>query len=173
VIGAVKGRGAEPAETQTLPTVTGIGTATKIVMLALASMGAVALIVAFTVAVGEAQGHAVGHWLFGAAALGLFIALAIPWHPLPGTTAWLARRVVLAILAVAAFGSFLESLGGAGYDAANEGRRVTALAALHPVALPIAALGLPAIPLGAIVGVAVFSTWAIRRRTALREGSSR
>lgn len=135
----------------------------RIVVLGLGAMGTVALVVALTVAEGEAQGHAVGHLVTGAVALGLFAALAFPWHPQPGTSTSFVRLGCLWILAVGAFGSFLESLGGAGYDAANAGRRIAALASMHNVAAPIAALGVLGVPLGAIVGLGVLTTWAVRR----------
>ena len=117
----------------------------------------------FEVAEGEAQGHAIGHLVSGIVALALFAGLAILWQPAPGTNASFARGASLLLLGVAAFGSFLESLGGSGYDAANEGPRIESLAALHRIAVPIGAIGVPGIVLGAVVGLVVVSTWAIRR----------
>jgi hypothetical protein len=130
----------------------------RVVAVALAASGVVAALVAILVAQGEAQGHAVGHLLTGLVCLGLFAALAFPWHPAGGTTLAGMRGLVLALLVAAAFGSFLESLGGSGYDAANEGRRIEALAALHGIALPFGALVMAAVPLGLITGVAALIT---------------
>ena len=132
----------------------------------LAVFGVVALAVAVVVPVGEARGHAVGHLLTGVAALVLFVLLGQLWHPAPSGAAAAIRVAVLVVLAVAAFGAFLESLGGAGYDAANAEPRIEALAALHGIALPIAALGLPAIPLGLVVALVAIATWTVRRRRA-------
>jgi hypothetical protein len=50
----------------------------------------------------------------------------------------LAHRAVLVLSVVATFGSFPESIGGAGYDATNSDARVEALTLLHDVALPFA-----------------------------------
>jgi hypothetical protein len=129
----------------------------------LAAFGLVALAVAATVAGGQARGHAIGHLFTGVVALGLFAALAFPWQPEPGTTAAFSRGALLIMLGIAAFGSFLESLGGSGYDAANSARRIEGLAALHDIALPVAAVGVPGILLGAVVGLIVLGTWTLRR----------
>jgi len=135
----------------------------SVISIALGAMGAVALVVALTVAEGEAQGHAVSHWVVGLPALVLFGVLALRWHPQPGTGASAIRIGVLAMLTVGAFGSFLESLGGAGYDAANLEPRIAPLAALHGVALPFAALGLPALAVGTLVAVVVLVASGRRR----------
>lgn len=134
-----------------------------IVAIALGAMGSIALIVAVAVAEGEAQGHATGHLVFGLVALSLFAGLAFLWHPEPGSNPSFARGASLGLLAVAAFGSFLESLGGSGYDAANEGHRIEALATLHGIAVPIGAIGFPGILFGALVGLVVLATWGIRQ----------
>jgi hypothetical protein len=126
--------------------------------LVLAALGVVAALVAFLVAVGEARGHAVGHILTGLLCLGLFAALAFPWHPPAGSGAATLRGLVLSLLALAALGSFLESLGGAGYDAANAGRRIEALTTLHDIAVPFGD-----VPLGVITGIVVLIGWATRR----------
>ncbi len=45
-----------------------------------------------------------------------------------------------------------------------------ALAAMHGVALPIAAIGVPGIVFGAVVGFVVMTTWGFRRvRATSRE----
>ena len=62
------------------------------------------------------------------------------------------------MLVAATFGSFLESLGGSGFDAANEGTRISALATLHDIALPFGALVMAAVPLGLITGVVALIT---------------
>jgi hypothetical protein len=131
--------------------------------LVLAALGVVAALVAFLVAVGEARGHAVGHILTGLLCLGLFAALAFPWHPPAGSGAATLRGLVLSLLALAALGSFLESLGGAGYDAANAGRRIEALTTLHDIAVPFGAFLIGAVPLGVITGIVVLIGWATRR----------
>jgi hypothetical protein len=135
----------------------------RVVTIALGAMGSIALIVAVTVAEGEAQGHATGHLVFGLVALSLFAGLAFLWHPEPGSNPSFARGASLGLLAVATFGSFLESLGGSGYDAANEGHRIEALATLHGIAVPIGAIGFPGILFGALVGLVVLATWGIRQ----------
>jgi hypothetical protein len=135
----------------------------RVVAVALAVFGIVAAMVAILVAQGEARGHAVGHFITGLVCLGLFAALAFPWHPTAGTTPAGIRGLVLALLVAAALGSFLESLGGSGYDAANEGHRIEALATLHGIALPFGALVMAAVPLGLITGIAALITRFSRR----------
>jgi hypothetical protein len=130
----------------------------RVVVIGLAAFGIVAAVVAILVAQGEARGHAVGHFLTGLVCLGLFAALAFPWHPAAGTALAGVRGLVLAVLVAATFGSFLESLGGSGYDAANEGTRIPALTTLHGIALPFGALVMAAVPLGLITGVAALIT---------------
>jgi hypothetical protein len=139
----------------------------QVIVIALGVMGSIALIVAVVVAEGEARGHAVGHLVFGIVALALFTGLAFLWRPEPGTNASFLRGASLSLLGIAAFGFFLESLGGAGYDAANEGHRIEALAAVHGMAMPIAAIGIPGILFGAVVGLVVLTTWGFRRVRAI------
>jgi len=112
-------------------------------MLGIAAIGAAAF-----VAVGDARGHAVFHLLTGVIGLALFAALAFRWHPVPGSGVALFRGMVLTLLALAAFGSFVESLGGAGYDAANDARRIDLLAALHGVGVPFGGFVMTGIPIG-------------------------
>lgn len=121
----------------------------------LAGLALLAGVVALVVAEGEARGHAFAHLLTGLLCLGLFAALAFPWHPRAESAAATLRGLVLTLLASAALGSFMESLGGAGYDAANSGRRIEALTTLHDIAVPFGALLIGAVPLGVITGVAV------------------
>ena len=118
-------------------------------------LGIAALVAAAFVAVGEARGHAVFHLLTGSIALALFAALAFRWHPAPGSGIALFRGMVLTLLALAAFGSFVESMGGAGYDAANETRRLTLLASLHPVGVPFGGFVMTGIPIGIITVIVV------------------
>ena len=120
-----------------------------------AVLGIAALVAAVFVAVGEARGHAVFHLLTGLMALALFAALAFQWHPVPGSGVALFRGMVLTLLALAAFGSFVESLGGAGYDAANDARRLTLLASLHPVGVPFGGFVMTGIPIGIITVIVV------------------
>ena len=87
--------------------------------------------------------------------LGLFAGLAFRWHPVPGSGIALFRGMVLTLLALAAFGSFVESLGGAGYDAANDARRLTLLASLHPVGVPFGGFVMTGIPIGIVTAIVV------------------
>lgn len=127
----------------------------RIAFIALAVLGLTALVVAVLVAVGEARGHAVFHLLTGLVCLGLFSALAFPWHPTPGSGTAMFRGMVLALLALAAAGSFIESLGGSGYDAANASHRIPLLASLHGVGISFGAFVLVGVPLGILTGFAV------------------
>ena len=63
--------------------------------------------------------------------------------------------MVLLALGVGAFGSFIESLGGAGYDAANLERRVASLASLHGIGVLLGPVALLAIPIGRMTLLAV------------------
>jgi hypothetical protein len=116
--------------------------------------------VAATVAVGDATGHAVGHLAVGLACLILFVGVAAAWHPTLGSGKASVRGMVLLVLGVGAFGSFVESLGGAGYDAANLERRVASLAALHGIGVLFGPVALLAIPMGLVTLLAVVSTAA-------------
>jgi hypothetical protein len=135
----------------------------RVATVALAGLGIVAVVVAILVAQGEAQGHAAAHILTGLVCLGLFAALAFPWHPAAGTTLAGIRGLVLTLLVAATFGSFLESIGGSGYDSANAGSRISALTTLHGIAIPFGALVLAAVPLGFITGIAALITWSSHR----------
>lgn len=136
----------------------------RVAAFGLAGLGVVTGLVALLVAVGEARGHAILHLLTGLICFGLFIGLGFPWRPPADSRAATLRRLTLTLLAVAAFGSFIESLGGAGYDAANAGRRIAALTRLHDIALPFGPLLIVAVPLGVITGIAVLIVRATRRR---------
>ena len=109
-----------------------------------------AFVVALVVAEGEARGHAILHLLTGIVCLGLFAALAFLWHPPAGSGASSFRGLVLMLLAVAGLGALLESLGGAGYDAANAGHRIELLTSLHNMVTPFGALLIVAVPLAVI-----------------------
>ena len=78
------------------------------------------------------------------------------------------RVMVLVLLALAAIGSFVESLGGAGYDAANMARRLPALAALHDVGVPFGVFLMTGVPIGVVTGIAVLVGWTTQRRRAIR-----
>jgi hypothetical protein len=140
----------------------------RLVTYGLAGLGLVALLVALVVAEGEARGHAIGHLLTGFLCVGLFAALAFPWHPRAGSGAATLRGLVLTLLAVAAFGAFGESLGGAGYDAANAYHRIEALTTLHSIALPFGVFLFVAVPLGVITGIGVLIARATRRGRTVR-----
>jgi hypothetical protein len=129
----------------------------------LAGLGLVAFLVALIVAEGEARGHAILHLLTGLVCLGLFAALAFLWHPRAGGGAAALRGLVLMLLAVAGLGALLESLGGAGYDAANAGHRIELLTSLHNMVTPLGALLLIAVPLAIITGIVVLIARATRR----------
>jgi hypothetical protein len=136
---------------------------TWIVAGVLVAMALVAGIVAATVAVGEAVGHATGHLVTGLACLGIYAGIATLWHPPPGTGKASFRGMALLVLAIGAFGSFVESLGGAGYDAANVERRLPTLASLHDVGVILAPVGLLAIPIGLITLVVIGAAGLARR----------
>jgi hypothetical protein len=126
-------------------------------------LGVAAAGVAIAVAEGEAQGHAVGHLLPGLLCLALFAALARWWRSSTNSIHATLRGPLLTLLWLATAGLFLESLGGAGYDAANEGERIAFLAALHGVASPLAALFILAAPLSLIALVAVAASRGLAR----------
>ena len=141
----------------------------RLVRLAAATMavlGVAALVVALLVPEDEAQAHAIGHLVTGLVCAGLFAALAFPWHPRPGTGTAMVRGIVLSLLAAAAIGGFAESLGGSGYDAANEGHRIVALTTLHNLVTPFGALTIGAVPIGLATGLVVLVTWIVRRNRA-------
>ena len=141
----------------------------RLVRLAAATMavlGSAALVVALLVPEDEAQAHAAGHLVTGLVCAGLFAALAFPWHPRPGTGTAMVRGIVLSLLAAAAIGGFAESLGGSGYDAANEGHRIVVLTTLHNLVTPFGALTIGAVPIGLATGLVVLVTWIVRRNRA-------
>ncbi len=127
----------------------------RVVTYGLAGFGLTAFVVALVVAEGEARGHAILHLLTGLVCLGLFAALAFLWHPHAGSGAASFRGFVLMLLAVAGLGALLESLGGAGYDAANAGHRIELLTSLHNIVTPFGALLIVAVPLAVITVVVV------------------
>jgi hypothetical protein len=129
-------------------------------------LGAMALaagIVAATVAVGEAVGHAVSHLVTGLACLAIYVGLAALWHPQPGSGKASFRGMALLVLAIGGFGSFVESLGGAGYDAANLERRIPTLASLHDVGVLLAPVALLAVPIG-LATIIVIGAVSLGRR---------
>jgi hypothetical protein len=129
----------------------------------LAAMAPAAGVVAATVAVGEAIGHATGHLVTGLACLAIYVGLAALWHPQPGSGRASFRGMALLVLAIGAFGSFVESLGGAGYDAANLERRIPTLASLHDVGILLAPVALLAVPIG-LATIVVIGAVGIARR---------
>jgi hypothetical protein len=120
-----------------------------------AGLGIVAAVVAITVAEGEAQGHATRHLVMGLVCFSLFAVLGFWWRPLTDSTISAFRGLLLALLWFAAAASFLESLGGSGYDAANSGSRIDFLVSLHGYTAPFGALFLLAVPLGVLTLAAV------------------
>lgn len=139
----------------------------RVAVVVMAILGSSALVVALIVPEQEAQGHAIGHLLTGVFAAALFAALAFPWHPRPGTGAATVRGIVLSLLAVAAIGAFVESLGGSGYDETNTDHRIEALTTLHNAATPFAALVVGAVPIGCATGIVVATMWAVRRHRSV------
>ena len=129
----------------------------------LAALGIAALAVALLVPEDEAKAHAIGHLVTGLVCAGLFAALAFTWHPRPGTGIAMFRGIVLSLLTAAAIGGFAESLGGSGYDAANEGHRIVALTTLHTVVTPLGALTIGAVPIGLVTALVVLVTWIAGR----------
>jgi hypothetical protein len=119
-----------------------------IVAAVLAGFAVIAGVVAATVAVGEATGHATSHLVTGLACLAIYVGLAAGWHPQPGSGKASFRGMALLVLAIGAFGSFVESLGGAGYDVANLEPRIPTLASLHDIGILFAAVALLAVPIG-------------------------
>ena len=121
----------------------------------LAGLAVTASVVAAIIAVGDAIGHAVSHLVFGVACLLLYAVIAAAWHPQPGSAKASIRGMALLVLGIGALGSFIESLGGAGYDAANVERRIEALASLHPVGVLVAPVAFVAIPIGLATVIAI------------------
>lgn len=103
----------------------------------------------------------------GNVSLGPFAALAFLWHPTPGSGPAVFRGLVLTLLALAAFGSFVESLGGSGYDAANAERRVRWLASFHAVGLPFGAFAMVGVPIGLVTCAIVLTTHLRRTKQPL------
>jgi hypothetical protein len=114
-----------------------------------ASLGALALLVTFFVAEGQARGHGIFHLIFGLVALVLFVALDRWWRPREGTAS--LRVPLMLVLWLALAGAFLESIGAAGYDRLNEGHRIAWLTSVHNAVAPLGALTLLVIPLALIV----------------------
>ncbi len=114
-------------------------------------LGVVALLVTLLVAQGEARGHGVFHFLFGAASLGLYAAVRSRWQPSADSTSSAWRTVLLVTLWISSAAAFLESIGAAGYDEFNSGHRIAWLTTLHGLAGPVAGMVILTIPLS--VGV--------------------
>ena len=138
----------------------------RVIWIVAGVLGAMALaagIVAATVAVGEAVDHAVSHLVTGLACLAIYVALAALWHPQAGSGKASFRGMALLVLAIGGFGSFVESLGGAGYDAANLERRIPTLASLHDVGVLLAPVALLAVPIG-LATIVVIGAASLGRR---------
>jgi hypothetical protein len=116
--------------------------------LMLCGLAVAALVVAFAVGEGGARGHAIYHLIAGVVCLGLFAGLGFAWRPAPDTGRATFRTVLLWLLGLSTFGALVESLGGAGYDVANEGRRLETLTVLHDVGLLFGPFLMLAVPLG-------------------------
>ena len=144
----------EPGHTWTIAAVAG------------AALGVVALLLALVVGEGEARSHGVFHWLFGAVALGLLVAVDRWWRPRIGTFAASWRSPVLALLLAGAAAAFLESIGAAGYDRFNAGVRTEWLTTLHNASAPFGTLAVLMIPIAVGVLVSVTVRRMRTRRTA-------
>lgn len=134
-----------------------------IVAAVLAGFAVIAGAVAATVAVGEAIGHATAHLVTGLACLAIYVGLAALWHPQPGSGKASLRGMALLVLAIGALGSFIESLGGAGYDAANLEPRIPTLASLHDIGILFAPVALLAVPIG-LATIVVIGVVGLARR---------
>lgn len=160
-LGLVLSRRATAEQTAAEP----VGTAaSKIAAVALAAVGAMALVVALLVAVGDARGHAAFHFVPGAIGLVAFTGLALLWRPVKGSLTAGLRILILVQVGLGTLGQFLESIGGSGYDAANDGRRIELLTGIHDIAVWFGFFAL-FIPLGLVVLVVVLVS-RFRRRVA-------
>ena len=163
VVGLARARGGHDDRSVSRPDQARADLYVRLAASAIALIGVTALIVALIIPEAEAQGHAIGHFLSGLLCAGLFAALAVAWRPSPATDKAQIRGMVLSLLALAAIAAFLESIGGAGYDAANETRRIEALTRLHGIVTPFGAVTLLAIPIGIATACVMLIGWVIRR----------
>ena len=127
---------------------------------------AAVLLAARVVGVGEARGHAYLHLAFGTAAVALFGIVGSAWparSPSPP-----GRTFLLVVLIAFGAGSLLEALGGAGYDAANEGHRVEALTTLHGVASAISGICFMLLLFAALEATGMNVAAKARRRREVR-----
>jgi hypothetical protein len=120
-----------------------------------------ALLTGLLVAVGEAQGHVFFHLVFGMVALGLYVGLGFAARARPSTASLWRALQILVWFALA--GSFLEAIGGAGYDRFNAETRIGWLTTLHGFASPFAAVWFPAVPI-AVLALLVALAGRLRTR---------
>jgi hypothetical protein len=125
------------------------------VTIAGAGLTTVSLVLAFSVAEGEARGHAFFHLLFGLAALALFIAVGLLWQPAAGAEGNALRVAVLIVTALGAMGQLFESIGASGYDRFNDRSEVGFLTTIHNSSAILGPAVLLALPLGLITVIVV------------------
>ena len=138
----------------------------KVGAFAVGALGTLALVLIFFVAQGEARGHGLMHLIFGATALGLFVALDRWWRPRKGSAAASLRTPLMVLLWIGTASSFLESIGAAGYDRFNTGARIPWLTSMHGFAVPLGAVSVLMIPIAALVLASVFAGRLRARRVA-------
>jgi len=129
---------------------TGAGGKRGIVVFAIAwlVLGAISLVLAFTLAEGEARNHATGHLVLGFVAMALFVSIGLLWTPSREGLPWLARSALLIVTAMGAFGQVLESIGASGYDRFNTRHEVELLTGIHNGVGILGPVALMAIPIG-------------------------
>ena len=135
-----------------------------------AVVAAAALVVALAVARGQARGHAFFHLTFGVTALALFTAVGLLWRPPAGSPSPVGRTVLLVALWAFAVAALFESVGAAGYDEFNDGRRIEWLTTIHGIAAPLSGIGFLLVPLVALASVVSLVTRWTRGRRARAEG---
>jgi hypothetical protein len=115
----------------------------------------VSLVLTFSVAEGDARGHAFFHLMFGLAALALFIAIGLLWQPAPGSGGNSVRAAVLIVTALGAIGQLFESIGASGYDRFNDQSEIGFLTTVHSSSMILGPAVLLALPLGLITVIVV------------------
>jgi hypothetical protein len=120
-----------------------------------AGLTAVSLVLAFSLAEGEARGHAFFHLLFGLAALALFIAVGVLWRPARESGSNSVRAAVLIVTALGAIGQLFESIGASGYDRFNAQSEIGLLTTIHKSSTILGPAVLLALPLGLVTVIVV------------------
>ena len=110
-------------------------------------LAVVAIVLAVTVAEGEARSHAFLHLIIAVPLAVMLAGLVGLWAPAPRTAASIWQSIVAALVAVAFIGTTLEAIGGTGYDRFNVAEERRWLAAIHDLALVAGGVLLLAVPL--------------------------